>query len=119
RSIWSANNHYNDKPWEKSSTCGGNFSHPSPLEEFALKGPGGELVPGGELEFAQHRRNVGLNSFDRDEELCRHLFIGEATGDKSHHLKLASAEPIELLINFSLLTGGGTKSIEHETGKFR
>src|SRR5690606_29996876 len=41
----------------------------SALQDATAERPGCELVPGGELQLAQHRGDVRLDRLDRDEQL--------------------------------------------------
>src|SRR4051795_5116614 len=85
-------------------------------EQAAVRGPAGQLVPGGQLELAEHARHVGLHGLDRDEELAGHLLVGVAAGDQPHHLTLALGQPVEVLVDLGDLDGAGER-VEHEAGE--
>jgi hypothetical protein len=65
------------------------------LRKPALRGPAGELVPGGELQLAQHRRDVAFHRLDGDVQLAGDLLVGVALGDQPEHLAFAAGQLVE------------------------
>src|SRR5688500_20332603 len=62
------------------------------LHEAALCGPAGELVPAGQLELAEHRRDVGLDGLHRQVEAAGHLLVRVPPGDERQDIPFASGE---------------------------
>src|SRR5688572_28896782 len=62
------------------------------LHEAALSGPPGELVPAGQLQLPEHRRDVGLDGLDREVEPAGHLLVGVPPGDEPQDIPLPSGE---------------------------
>ena len=57
-------------------------------EEAAVVGPRSELVAVGQLQLAQHRRDVGLDGLHGEVQLLGDLPVRVAVGDEAHHLLL-------------------------------
>jgi hypothetical protein len=57
--------------------------------EPAFDGPAAEMVPGGQLELAQHRVHVALDCLDRDEQVVRDLPAGSRANPCSGRLSQA------------------------------
>src|SRR4051812_17439377 len=56
------------------------------LDETAGARPAGQLVPVGQLQLAQHGRDVCFHRLAGDEQLFRDLLVGVAAGDEAHDL---------------------------------
>src|SRR5262249_47426146 len=52
------------------------------LSQATLSRPSSQLMPGGELQLAQHRRYVALDRLRGDEQLSGDLLVGVAAGDQ-------------------------------------
>src|SRR5690606_40932811 len=84
-------------------------------DEAAGGGPAGEFVAVGELEFAEHGRDVGLHCLDGDEQLLGDLLVRVAAGDQPQHLALALRQRVELRVDGGRLGGG--EGVEDEPGQ--
>ena len=58
--------------------------------------PVSEFVTVGQLEFPQHRRDMGLDRLVADVQAARHLLVGEAAGDQAQYLLLTVGQLIQL-----------------------
>src|SRR5450759_1635624 len=58
-----------------------------------------------------------LNSLDRDEQLLGHFLVLVAASNEPHHLTLARAEPVQLLVDHGDLSGGRTKGVQDEASQ--
>src|SRR5665647_2930084 len=58
---------------------------------------------------------MSLNGLDRDEELLGNFLVLIAASDEPHHLALARAEPIQLLVDHGDLASDCAKGIKDET----
>src|ERR1022692_1795514 len=82
--------------------------------------PPGQLVPGRQLELAQHRGDVTLDRLDRDVELTRDLLVGIAAGDQPQDLPLTGCQLVEFGVEGrAVRTSGGQRRerVEHEPGQ--
>src|SRR5215472_4391890 len=64
--------------------------------QAALSRPAGELVPGGQLELAQHRGHVALHRLDRDIQFPPDLPVGVAPRNQPEHIPLPRGELVKL-----------------------
>ncbi len=58
------------------------------LHDATVGGPACELVAAGELQFAQHRRNVSFDRLDRDRQLACDLLVRQTPGNKPENFLL-------------------------------
>src|SRR4051794_8759252 len=84
------------------------------VQEAALHGPPAELVPVGELELAEHRRDVRLDGLGGDMEPRPDLLVEVAAGDVLEHLALARGQLVELGIDRRRRVARRER-VEHET----
>src|SRR3974390_1961838 len=66
--------------------------HSGSSRQPSLGRPARQLMAGGELEFAEHRRNVALNGLAGDVKLARDLLVGVSPGDQAENLALAGSQ---------------------------
>ena len=88
-------------------------------EEAAAHRPGGQLVARRQLELAEHRRHVGLDGLDRDEELLGDFLVLVPARDEPHDLALPRGQPVQLLVDLGDLARGCTEGVQHEPGEPR
>ena len=82
------------RPWRpawprRGAPRRGRRTWPLVLDQTPVGGPPRELVPGGQLQLAQHRGDVGLDRLGRDREVPGHLLVGVPAGDEPEDLTLA------------------------------
>src|SRR5439155_24464329 len=65
----------------------------APGEWLVLCKSEGELRAGVDLELGVHAREVDLDGLGADEQLSRHLAVGEAGSDEAGHGLLLGSEP--------------------------
>src|SRR4051812_14353347 len=83
------------------------------VHEAALHGPPAELVPVGELELAEHRRDVRLDGLRGDMEPRPDLLVEVAAGDVLEDLALARGQLVEPGIDRRRRVAG-REGVEHE-----
>src|ERR671919_1305273 len=76
-----------------------------PLDEPVLGGPAGELVPGGQLELAQHARDVALDRLHGQVQARGDLLVHVAAGDQLEDLALARGQLVQLGVARDALAG--------------
>src|ERR1043165_1345391 len=97
------------------------YSRPARFSVQAPLGrPARELVAVGELELAQHRRDVGLDGLGRAAEAQRDLLVHVAARDVAQDLALARGELVEVGVGVAgARWGGAGEGVEHEPSQAR
>ena len=77
-----------------------------------------QLVAAGELELAQHGRDVRLDGLRRDAELGGDLLVHVSARDVLEHLALARRQQVQLRVDLRGRDLAG-EGVEHEAGQAR
>src|SRR5436190_22912008 len=76
----------------------GRDTSPTYLDEAAIGGPAGQLVPARQLELAQNGRHVALDRLGRDAQVASDFLVCVSPCDEAQDLALARRELVEVRV---------------------